>query len=353
MNTNIAATGSRSCDPAPFSATSTASSVSPPCRATTLTFTRTVMFGVARDLVDQVGGHARCQRVGADEDRDVLGEPGQVDGGLAGGVAASLDRHALAAVEGRLGGRAAVVDAGPRQAVGIREVQLPVLDARRDEERLAAHLRPVGEPDHLVRVLHGHAHDLLRGQDLRPEAAGLGHGSARQVGAGQAGREAQVVVDPRRGPGLAARGLPLHHQGLESLGRPVDGGGQAGRSAAHDDQVVERQGGVRPQADPLGDLGVGRADEVGPVGEDDQRLAGGVDAGAGDELGCLRLRLDVEPAVRDLVAGQVVLDLVGPRRPAVADDPEALERRPEAGLPVARARPRGPGTACPRAGPTA
>ena len=125
-------------------------------------------------------------------------------------------------------------------------------------ERLAAHLRPVGQPDDLVRVLHGHAHDLLRGQDLGPEAAGLGHGPTRQVGAGQAGREAQVVVDPRRRAGLASRGLALHHQGLEPLGGAVDGGGQARRPATDDDQVVVGQRGVRPQADPRGDLGVGR-----------------------------------------------------------------------------------------------
>jgi hypothetical protein len=85
------------------------------------------------DLVDQVGGHPGCQRTAADEDRDVLDEPGQPDGSLASGITASLDRHALTAVERRLRRRAAVVDAGPRQPVGIRQIQLPVLDARRDQ----------------------------------------------------------------------------------------------------------------------------------------------------------------------------------------------------------------------------
>ncbi len=197
-------------------------------------------------------------------------------------------------------------------------------------------LRAVGQLDLLVVVLDAHADDLLRGQDLGPQASGLGHRAAGEVGARQAGGKAQVVVDTGRGPGLAARCLPLHHERLESLGGPVHGSGQPGRTATHDDQVVVRQRGLRAQPDLRCDLGVGRRHQRRAVGEHDQRLPGRVHAGARRELGGFLLRLGVQPAIRDLVAGEVVLDRMGEGRPAMADDADAVVRRPERGLPVAQ-----------------
>jgi len=73
---------------------------------------------------------------------------------------------------------------------------------------------------------------------------------------------------------------------------------------------------------------------VAAVGEDDERVAHRVHAGAGREALRLSVLLDVQPAVRELVPRQVVLDGVAPRRPPVADHADALERRPIVRLPV-------------------
>src|SRR5664279_2230541 len=55
-------------------------------------------------------------------------------------------------------------------------------------------------------------------------------------------------LDPRRGARLPAGRLALHEQRPEPLGGAVDGGREAGRAAADDDEVVGRQGRTRPQA---------------------------------------------------------------------------------------------------------
>ena len=334
MNTNIAATGSVSRVFVSASSTSIDSSAWPPATAVTDARRRTAMFGVSRDLVDQVGGHARVQRPAADEQCHVLGEPGQVHGRLAGRVAAAHHRDPLAAVEGGLRGRRPVVDARPREAVRVRQVQRPVLHAGRDEQGLAAHLGPVGQGEDLVPVVDREACHRLRRQHLGAEARRLGQRAARQVGAAQPGRESQVVLDSRRRAGLAPGRLALDEQGREPLRGAVDGGGQTRRPASGDHQVVVRQRRVRPQPDPLGDLRVRRPDEVAAVGEDDERLVQRIHAGArgqGDRLG---VGLDVEPAVRELVPGEVVLDGVPTNRPAVAHDPDPFERRAVAGPPV-------------------
>ena len=70
---------------------------------------RTVMLGVSVDLLDQVVRHRRRQGRAAHQQGDRLGVPGQVHGGLPGGVGAADDVHVLALAGGRLGQRRAVV----------------------------------------------------------------------------------------------------------------------------------------------------------------------------------------------------------------------------------------------------
>ena len=61
-------------------------------------------------------------------------------------------------------------------------------------------------------------------------------GAAAQVGAGDAGRKSEIVLDAGAGAGLAARGLRLDHHGSEAFAGAVDGGGRARRAGAHDHQ---------------------------------------------------------------------------------------------------------------------
>ena len=63
----------------------------------------------------------------------------QEDRGLARGVASADDDHVLAAAEVRLDLRRRVVDAEALEAREVREVGLPVLDARRDDDGARLH----------------------------------------------------------------------------------------------------------------------------------------------------------------------------------------------------------------------
>ena len=69
------------------------------------------------------------------------------------------------------------------------------------------------------------------------ELARLADGAAGELGAADAGREAEVVLDPARRSGLAAERGALDDQRVEPFGGAVDGGGEAGGAAADDEQV--------------------------------------------------------------------------------------------------------------------
>ena len=82
------------------------------------------------------------------------------------------------------------------------------------------------------------------------ELARLADGAAGQLGATDAGREAEVVLDPARRSGLTAERGALDDQRVEPLGGAVDRGGEAGGTAAHDEQVdflVRRQLAADPE----------------------------------------------------------------------------------------------------------
>ena len=70
--------------------------------------------------------------------------------------------------------------------------------------------------------------DRSRHEDLGPEPPRLLQRSTRQLVARHTGREAQVVLDPRRRPGLAARCLALDHEHPQPFRCPVHGRRQAG-----------------------------------------------------------------------------------------------------------------------------
>ena len=77
----------------------------------------------------------------------------------------------------------------------------------------------------------------VRGRRAGVELARLGDRAAGQLRAADAGREAEVVLDPARRAGLAAERGALDDERVEPLGGAVDGGAEAGRAAADDEQV--------------------------------------------------------------------------------------------------------------------
>ncbi len=89
-------------------------------------------------------------------------------------------------------------------------------------------------------------------EDLGAEPARLLQRAARELVARHARREAEVVLDPRRRAGLAARRLPLDHDRREPLRRAVHRGREPGGPGADDHRVVLRGGGLRGEAEQLG-----------------------------------------------------------------------------------------------------
>ena len=71
----------------------------------------------------------------------------------------------------------------------------------------------------------------------RAELARLDDGAARELGSGDAGGEAEVVLDPARRAGLPAQGAALDDERLEPLRRAVHGGAQARGPAADHHEV--------------------------------------------------------------------------------------------------------------------
>ena len=60
-------------------------------------------------------------------------------------------------------------------------------------------------------------HRFVGNGDLDPELLRLAEGAAHQRHAGDAGREAEVILDPRRGAGLAAERAAVDRQHRQAL----------------------------------------------------------------------------------------------------------------------------------------
>ena len=192
-------------------------------------------------------------------------------------------------------------------------VEPAVVDAGREDDgvRADARRRPaeLHQPRRAALVERGHA----RGRSAprrrtSPPAPSPARSSSR---AGDARREAEVVLDPRALPGLAAGGLALDQHRAQPLRRAVDRGGQPGRAAA-DDRRGRRTslGGVVVRPDRSASSRVGRRDQRLAVRRDHHAAASARPvAAASSSRWPSSSSLDVEPAVRHLVAGQEVADL--------------------------------------------
>jgi hypothetical protein len=81
-----------------------------------------------------------------------------------------------------------------------------------------------------------------RYDELGTEAFALHHGTIGELGPADAGREAQVVLDPGRGASLATSSLAVQDNRRQALRRAIDCGRQTGRTGTDDDQVADRSG---------------------------------------------------------------------------------------------------------------
>src|SRR6185503_6285277 len=110
------------------------------------------------------------------------------------------------------------------------------------------------------------------------------------LGAADPGREAEVVLDPPRRAGLSAERGALDHQRVEPFGGTVDGGRQARRAGAAD-QEVDLLASVELEPDPE------RAQHLAP-----RRAVQLASAGQAHERRCTAARwVGILPAERELV----------------------------------------------------
>src|SRR5207248_9292901 len=133
------------------------------------------------------------------------------------------------------------------------------------------HLLPGGQPDGAAPALRAQAGDLDGSEHFHAVPAGLRDEPVGQVAAADPLREARVVLDPLGDPGLAAQAALVDHDRVDALAGGVDGGGQPGRSAADDHQVVAGPVGDQAQAELGRQLVVTGLDRVAAVGEGDRR----------------------------------------------------------------------------------
>ena len=194
------------------------------------------MFGPRRELVDEIPGHALVERLAAAEDRHAARMGGEEHRRLPGRVAGADDVDVEAMRVRRLAAGGAVEDALAGEPVEALDREAPPRDAAREDDRARAQDVAAVEVDLARRGVD--SRDRPRDEDLGAEPARLLQRTARQLVAGDARREAEVVLDPRRRPGLAAGRLALDDDRPQPLRRAVDGRGEPRGPGADDHGVV-------------------------------------------------------------------------------------------------------------------
>ncbi len=233
---------------------------------------------VAVELLDQVVGHRLAEVGAAVQEVDERAAAGEPDRRLRRRVAAADHSHPLPGAELRLGRAGGVEDADPLVVLEALDRQAPVVGAGGEQDRSRRYLVALFEP-HDVAVIAGLERlGAVGGRRAGAELARLGDRAAGQLGAADAGREAEVVLDPPRGAGLAAEDGALDNQRVEALGGSVDRGAEARRTAA-DDQQVDLLALSQLQADPQRprELPVARRSQLAAAGEPDERDLIGVE----------------------------------------------------------------------------
>ena len=184
----------------------------------------------------------------------------------------------------------------------VEPVDLEPAVARAGGEHDDARLHPLaGREQDVARVVAAfELHRFVGNGDLDPELLRLAERAAHQRHAGNAGREAEVILDPRRGAGLAAERAAIDGEHRQPFGAGVDGGREPGRPGADDDDVVEPVGVDRAdQADAARDLVLARIAQQIAVGTEHDRKLFGRDLEALDQGLRAAVRGGIETSGRD------------------------------------------------------
>ncbi len=276
------------------------------------------------DLIDQVLRHALFEPITATDDRDTACVARKVHRCLAGGVSGADDVDIDAVRVRGLGGGGAVVDALPAEPLEAADAEPAPRDTGCEDDRASVDDASAVEVNVAVRRVD--PLDRPRYEDLSAEPPRLLESPARELVAGDTGREAEVVLDAGRRPGLAAGRLALDDERAEPLRGAVHGGSKPCRSRTDDHGVVFGLGRLGGEPEQVGDvpkLGpnyrrAGHALDRRPI-----LLRGKWAVPVGHELGLVGR----DPLERDLIAIEEVPELGARRIPALPDHHRARRRR--------------------------
>ena len=223
------------------------------------------------DRVDQVLGHARRERRRADEDRDLLGVAGEMQGRLPGRVPAADDIDVLAGERLRLRHRRAVVHARSLEVDGAWRVEPPVLDAEGENDRSRGDLGSVvaGADDEAARTRRepDRAVGDLR---ARAEEPRLLVGPLGELPAAEPAWKAEIVADQRARARLTTDPARVEDGRPQPFRGGVDRGSQPCGACADDDEIGVVCLELGREAARSSELGSRRIDENGAVGERDR-----------------------------------------------------------------------------------
>ena len=150
---------------------------------------------VGLDAVDEVAGHAGVQVRSADHDSDGAARLGQEHRGLTGRIAAAGDHDGGLGAFARFQRRGGVVHALALEVGEPVDIESPVVGARGGDHGATGHLGAVGEADHEMPGLLSQRGGRARGGEVCAELLRLDERPLGQVGAGDPGWEAEVVLD--------------------------------------------------------------------------------------------------------------------------------------------------------------
>ena len=200
----------------------------------------------------------------------------QVHGCLPGGVAAADHEHVLVAVALLVGRHRGVVEAGAAVALDARGSAARA-SALRSPSRACAPARAGRRRDRRAPGPRGRRRARRRGGSSRSTASkrrACSVAARVRSAAGDAGGEAEVVLDARAGARLPARGPGLGDERAQALGAAVDRGREPRRPGAQHDDVEALAVDLRAQPEVARDLGGRRvAQDAVAVDEDGRLLA--------------------------------------------------------------------------------
>ena len=306
-------------------ATVTASSAWSPCSSRTSVSDHDMHVRDPRDLVDEVAGHVLAQVGFADDERDLrwrarTGRPPPARPSCRRRRWPPGPRRTAAPPPATPRSRCSSSRSSPARGTSSLRYLTPVARTTRG----AGQAGPVAEAHPVVAVVLLDGGGLGRDGEPGAELLRLEQRPLRELGAGDARREAEVVLDPRRGPGLA----------------PGGGGVEDDRPACPSEApytAADRPAGPDPTTS-RSQLACGALGAGSPIAAASSALLGlrssrpctittGVSCGvtpnwAEHGLGG-RVGLQVQPAVREPVPGREVADPPGVRGVPRADDPQA------------------------------